>query len=107
MLQRPNPRDLGEGCHEIHDHVHHQAGKQGARRGDRRFQATDGQPPKDVKLIGRWTAVDSSGGFVLLEGDDPKALTEFALMWSDPMELKVAPVIEDADLGEVLARRRK
>jgi len=44
---------------------------------------------------------------VLLEGDDPKALTEFALMWSDLMELKVVPVIEDADLGEVLARRKK
>jgi hypothetical protein len=72
-----------------------------------RFQATGGQPPKGLKLIGRWTAADFSGGFVLLEGEDPKALTEFALMWSDLMELKVVPVIEDADLGEVLARRRK
>jgi hypothetical protein len=70
------------------------------------FQASGGQPPKGLKLIGRWTAADFSGGFVLLEGDDPKALTEFALMWSDLMELKVVPVIEDPDLGEVLARGR-
>jgi hypothetical protein len=26
-------------------------------------------------------------------------------MWSDLMELKIVPVIEDADLGEVLNRR--
>jgi Protein of unknown function (DUF3303) len=71
-----------------------------------RFQATGGQPPRGVKLLGRWTAADFSGGFVLLEGDDAKALTEFALMWSDLTELKIVPVLEDAELGEVLARRK-
>ena len=54
------------------------------------------------EIVGRYRKT-----IVLLEGDDPKALTEFALMWSDLMQLKVAPVIEDADLGEVLARRKK
>jgi hypothetical protein len=71
-----------------------------------RFKKTGGQPPKGVKLIGRWTAADFSGGFDLLESDDVKALTEFALMWSDVMELKLVPVIEDTDLSEVLRRRR-
>ena len=71
-----------------------------------RFKATGGQPPKGAKLIGRWTAADFSGGFGLLESDDVKALTEFSLMWSDVMELKIVPVIEDADLGEVLGRRK-
>ena len=70
-----------------------------------RFQKTGGQPPKGVKLLGRWTAADFSGGFDLLDSDDVKALTEFALMWSDILELKLVPVIEDADLGEVLKRR--
>jgi hypothetical protein len=72
-----------------------------------RFKATGGQPPKGVKLLGRWTAADFSGGFDLLDSDDVKALTEFSLMWSDVMELKIVPVIEDADLGEVLSRQRK
>jgi hypothetical protein len=54
--------------------------------------------------LGRWTAADFSGGFDLLESDDVKALTEFALMWSDLMELKIVPVAEDADLTEVLKR---
>jgi uncharacterized protein DUF3303 len=71
-----------------------------------RFKKTGGQPPKGVKLIGRWTAADFSGGFDLLESDDVKALTEFALMWSDVMELKLVPVIEDTELSEVLRRRR-
>ena len=69
-----------------------------------RFRATGGQPPKGAKLLGRWTAADFSGGYDLLESDDVKALTEFSLMWSDLMALKITPVIEDAELGEVLSR---
>src|SRR5438067_11309697 len=72
-----------------------------------RFQKTGGQPPKGAKLLGRWTAADFSGGFDLLESDDSKALTQFALMWSDLMELRIVPVAEDADLGEVLQRMGK
>jgi hypothetical protein len=71
-----------------------------------RFKATGGQPPKGVRLVGRWTAADFSGGFDLLESDDAKALTEFALMWSDLMELRIAPVLDDSDLGEVLKARK-
>jgi len=70
-----------------------------------RFQKTGGQPPRGAKLLGRWTAADFSGGFDLIESDDVKALTEFALMWSDLIELRLTPVIEDAQLVEVLGRR--
>jgi hypothetical protein len=69
-----------------------------------RFKKTGGQPPKGATLIGRWTAADFSGGFVLLESESVAALTEFSLMWSDLMEMRVVPVIEDASLAEVLAR---
>jgi Protein of unknown function (DUF3303) len=72
-----------------------------------RFKATSDRPPKGAKLLGRWTAADFSGGFDLLESDDVRALTEFSLMWSDLMELKIVPVIEDSELGEVLNRSRK
>lgn len=71
-----------------------------------RFKATGGLPPKGAKLVGRWTAADFSGGFLLIESDDAKALTEFSLMWSDLTELRVVPVIDDGELGEVLARRK-
>src|SRR5262245_59241028 len=69
-----------------------------------RFKKTGGQPPKGVKLLGRWTAADFSGGFDLLETDDAAALTEFSLMWSDLLQVKLVPVLEDTDLGQVLQR---
>jgi hypothetical protein len=69
-----------------------------------RFKKTGGQPPNGVKLLGRWTAADFSGGFDLLESDDATALTQFALMWSDLMELRLVPVVEDAQLVDALGR---
>jgi hypothetical protein len=73
----------------------------------RRFRATGGQPPAGARLLGRWTRADFTGGVVLLESDDPKALAEFSLMWSDLMELEIVPVLEDQELVEVLARAGK
>jgi hypothetical protein len=78
--------------------------KQVRAEGIARFLETGGQPPAGAKLLGRWTRLDFSGGFVLVESDDPKALTEFALNWSDLMELQVIPVVEDQELAEVLQR---
>ena len=69
-----------------------------------RFRRTGGQPPKGAELLGRWTRADLSGGVDLLESNDPKALAEFSLMWSDLMELTIVPVLEDRQLGEVLQR---
>jgi len=69
-----------------------------------RFRKTGGQPPKGVTLLGRWTRADFSGGFDLLETDDPQSLAEFALMWSDLMDLTIVPVLEDQPLSEVLQR---
>jgi hypothetical protein len=72
-----------------------------------RFRKTGGQPPKGARLLGRWTRADISGGFDLLESDDPQALAEFALQWSDLMELSIVPVLEDEALSEVLKRVAK
>jgi len=72
-----------------------------------RFKKTGGLPPKGAKLLGRWTRADFSGGFDLLESNDSQALAEFALMWSDLMELTIVPVLEDEPLAEVLERISK
>jgi hypothetical protein len=69
-----------------------------------RFLAAGGMSPEGARLLGRWTRLDFSGGFVLLECDDPRPLTEMALQWSDLMSLELIPVIEDAELSEVLQR---
>jgi hypothetical protein len=72
-----------------------------------RFKKTGGQPPNGAKLLGRWTRADFSGGYDLLETDDPKTLMEFALMWSDVMELLIVPVLEDGEVAEALKRSGK
>ena len=72
-----------------------------------RFRKTGGQPGKGAKLLGRWTRADFSGGYDLIESDDAQALTEFALMWSDLMNLTIVPVLEDAELAAVLDRVAK
>ncbi|MEW9580235.1 DUF3303 domain-containing protein [Paraburkholderia sp. DGU8] len=69
-----------------------------------RFQQTGGLPPDGVRLVGRWTRADLGAGFDLLETDDMKKLTEFAYQWSDLMELDIVPVLDDAELSEVLGR---
>lgn len=69
-----------------------------------RFIKTGGHPPKGAKLLGRWTSTDLSQGYDLLESNDPSALTELALQWSDLMKMSIVPVVEDRELGEVLKR---
>jgi hypothetical protein len=69
-----------------------------------RFKATGGPTPPGATLLGRWTRADFSGGYVLVESDDVKAVIEFALMWNDLIEIDVVPVLEDAALAEVLGR---
>ena len=69
-----------------------------------RFRKTGGLPPKGATLLGRWTRADISGGYDLLESDDPQALAEFAFMWSDLMRVSIVPVLEDEALAAVLDR---
>jgi hypothetical protein len=69
-----------------------------------RFKKTGGTPPGGAKLLGRWTAADLSSGFDLIESEDVKALTEFSLQWSDLMDLRIVPVVEDAELVDVLKK---
>ena len=71
-----------------------------------RFKVTAGRTPKGVQLLGRWTTADLSGGFALLQSYDIKALVEFTLEWSDLMELEIVPLIEDAQLNEVLDQNK-
>jgi Domain of unknown function (DUF3303) len=69
-----------------------------------RFLKTGGQPPNGAKLLGRWTSADLSKGYDLLESDDPTAMAEFALQWSDLIKFEISLVVEDKDLVTVLKR---
>lgn len=83
------------------------AGSKTRDEGIARFAKGAGNPPKGVRLLGRWTQTDLCGGFDLLESDDPQALTEFALAWSDLMELRIVPVVDDEGLTAVLRKSGK
>ncbi len=82
------------------------------RPGDRReaidsFLAGKGAPPKGYTLLGRWHRADCSGGFTLVEADDPTALYEDAAFWSQYMDLQTVPVAEDGDVGPILMKLKK
>ena len=72
-----------------------------------RFAKTGGRTPDGAKLIGRWTRADFNGGFDLIETDDPRALTQFAVGWADLCELEVTPVVSDDELVAVLEKMGK
>jgi hypothetical protein len=72
-----------------------------------RFQKTGGLPPEGVRLLGRWTKADLSGGFDILETEDSKKLIEFAYMWGDLMDLSVFSVSEDNEISEALQNAMK
>ena len=44
-----------------------------------RFRKTRGEPPKGVKFLGRFTTLDFSKVYVLVETQDPKALAQIRL----------------------------
>jgi len=69
-----------------------------------RFKATGGPTPPGATMLGRWTRADFSGGYALVESDDVKSVLQFALNWSDLIEIGVEPVVEDTELADVLGR---
>ena len=63
--------------------------------------------PEGVKLLGRWTKADFSGGFDLLETEDARKLFEFAYMRRDLMEIAISPVLDDKKLSAALESAMK
>ena len=64
-----------------------------------RFQAGGAAPPAGIKLLGRWHEMGTGTGFAVLEVEDPVALTGFLMGWSDLLDQKVVPVVEDGALA--------
>jgi hypothetical protein len=70
----------------------------------RRFLAGKANPQSGVKILGRWHKADGSGGFTLSETDNPALLYEFAVSWTDVLEIHSNVVIEDAEASPALAK---
>ena len=69
-----------------------------------RFKETGAVPPKGIEILGQWSRADFNGGFDLIESDDAAAMAEFALMWSDVLEMTIVPVIEPAAVKKLLKK---
>jgi hypothetical protein len=68
-----------------------------------RFAKTGGQPPKGVKMLGRWHDVANGTGFAVSEASDASVMARWCLEWNDLMEMEVHPALNDEQLGAVLA----
>jgi len=69
-----------------------------------RFLAGQATPPAGVTLLGRWHKADLSGGYTLVESENPNALYESAAVWIDVLEIHSSVVIGDAEAGPILAK---
>jgi len=70
----------------------------------KKFLEGGAPPPAGAEILGRWHASDGSGGFSLLETDDPAVAYEHALTWSEHLEIHTVPVLEDQQVGPILAK---
>jgi hypothetical protein len=52
------------------------------------------QYPKEVKVVGEWTAVGQNLDFLLAEADDPKAVAQALIAWSDMLDVEVHLVLD-------------
>ena len=73
----------------------------------RRFLAGMAGPDEGVTILGRWHSVDMSIGFTLSESDSPAAHYAIAAKWADIMDLKTYLVIEDSEVGPLMAAASK
>lgn len=48
--------------------------------------------PEGTKVLGEWTALDGSGGYMLFETDNPDYM--WTMMWSDLLDMEIVPVID-------------
>ena len=69
----------------------------------KRFLEANPQVP-GVKVISRMHVLGSGMGFTYWEADDPVAASKEALAWSDLIDLKVYPVVDDATIAQALGR---
>jgi hypothetical protein len=72
-----------------------------------RFLSGEAPPAAGVTVLGRWHNTDFSGGYTLMETDDPVAAYAEAAQWADLLDLSTVPVLEDADVAPVLAKQFK
>ena len=57
-----------------------------------------------IKIISRMHVLGTGKGFTLWESDDPLAASREGMLWSDLIDLKVYPVVDDATIAKALTK---
>ena len=59
--------------------------------------------PSGVKVLGEWTAVGRNKGFLVVEADDPKLLSQANIAWNDILDSDIHLVLDtEEDLVDLL-----
>jgi len=58
---------------------------------ERRLEKGTGVP-ESTKLIGEWSRLDGSGGFMLYEQDKPDYA--WTMMWNDLLDIEIIPILD-------------
>ena len=71
----------------------------------KRFMNTDARTaPEGLKELGRWHRAESNGSYIVVETDDPKAISDWLLQWTDLASFEVQAVLTDEELGELFQK---
>lgn len=72
-----------------------------------RFMKTGGQPPDNVKMLGRWHAGGEFRGVAIVEATDASAVAAMVMQWGDIFSFTTTPALTDEELGAVLAAQQR
>lgn len=62
-------------------------------------------PPEGIVMHARYHNVDGRGGFAICETDDESALHNWALDWTDLIEMQIDAIMDDDTIANVLGAR--
>ena len=48
--------------------------------------------PEGTKIIGEWTALEGSGGYMIFETDTPDYA--WTMMWNDLLDMQIIPILD-------------
>ena len=58
---------------------------------ERRLEKGTGAP-EGIKILGEWSRIDGSGGYMLFETDKPDYT--WTMMWNDLLDMEIVPVLD-------------
>ena len=87
----------------MHYMITWQFGPEHTKETVQRFLETGGAPPEDVAMLSRWHDLSGGWGCAVFESNDPIALSRWCHQWNDLVTFEIVPVLNDEEIGAVIA----